>query len=54
VLDPFSGSGSTMIACERLGRVCRAIELDPLYCDVLVARWEAHTGLKALRPGAGR
>ncbi len=53
VLDPFAGSGSTVIACERLGRVCRAIELDPLYCDVIVARWEAHTGLKARRPGAG-
>jgi DNA modification methylase len=53
VLDPFSGSGSTVIACERLGRVCRAIELDPLYCDVIVARWEAHTGLEARRPGAG-
>jgi DNA modification methylase len=53
VLDPFAGSGSAMIACERLGRVCRAIELDPLYCDVIVTRWEAHTGLEARRPGAG-
>ena len=49
VYDPFLGSGSTMIACERLGRACYAIEIDPLYVDVAVKRWEQHTSLKAQR-----
>ena len=39
VLDTFCGSGSTLIACERTGRVCRAVELDPKYCDVIRRRW---------------
>ena len=39
VLDTFCGSGSTLIACERTGRVCRAVELDPKYCDVIRKRW---------------
>ena len=47
ILDPFMGSGSTLIACERTGRISAGIELDPRYCDVIVARWEAFTGLKA-------
>ena len=41
VLDPFAGSGSTLIACERLGRRCFAVELDPRYCDVIRQRYEA-------------
>lgn len=49
ILDPFLGSGSTMIACERLGRRCFGLELDPRYCDVAVRRWEEYTGLKATR-----
>ena len=49
VLDPFMGSGSTLIACERTGRLSAGIELDPRYCDVIVARWEAFTGLEASR-----
>jgi len=49
VLDPFMGSGSTLIACERTGRLSAGIELDPRYCDVIVARWEAFTGLQASR-----
>ena len=47
VLDCFGGSGSTLIACEQLGRKCRMIELDPHYCDVIIARWEKLTGKKA-------
>jgi DNA modification methylase len=47
VLDLFGGSGSTMIACEELGRNARLMELDPKYCDVIVKRWEEFTGKKA-------
>ena len=47
VLDLFGGSGSTIIACEQLGRKCRMMELDPHYCDVIIARWEKLTGGKA-------
>jgi site-specific DNA-methyltransferase (adenine-specific) len=43
VLDPFAGSGSTLIAAERTGRICCAGELEPRYCDITVARWEALT-----------
>lgn len=49
VLDPFGGSGTTLIACEQLGRRCRMVELDPVYCDVIVDRWEKFTGQKAER-----
>jgi hypothetical protein len=44
VLDPFLGSGTTLIAAERVGRVCYAMELDPLYVDVAIRRWQAHSG----------
>ena len=47
VLDPFCGSGSTLIACEVMGRQGHGMEIDPTYCDVAVARWEALTGRKA-------
>lgn len=47
VLDLFGGSGSTMIACEKLGRTNFTMELDPKYCDVIVKRWEEFTGQKA-------
>ena len=40
VLDPFGGSGSTLIACEKTGRSARLVELDPKYCDVIVQRWQ--------------
>ena len=49
VLDLFGGSGSTMIACEQLGRKCRMMELDPHYCTVIIARWEKLTGQKAIK-----
>jgi DNA modification methylase len=48
VYDPFLGSGSTLIACERQGRTCYGIELDAGYCDVTVRRWEQATGGKAV------
>ena len=51
VLDPFGGSGSTLIACEKSGRRARLIELDPKYVDVIVKRWEEFTGKKATRLG---
>jgi DNA modification methylase len=47
VIDLFGGSGSTMIACEKLGRTNFSMELDPKYCDVIVKRWEEFTGQKA-------
>jgi DNA modification methylase len=47
VLDLFGGSGSTLIACEKTQRKCFMMELDPKYCDVIVARWEKYTGKKA-------
>ncbi len=48
VLDPFGGSGTTLIACEKSGRQARLIELDPKYVDVIVRRWQEFTGLKAV------
>lgn len=47
VLDPFAGLGSTLIACEQSGRRCRAIESDPLHCDLILRRWEQFTGERA-------
>jgi DNA modification methylase len=48
ILDIFGGSGSTMIAAEKLGKQARLMELDPKYCDVIVKRWEDFTGKKAV------
>jgi site-specific DNA-methyltransferase (adenine-specific) len=48
VLDSFGGSGTTLIAAERIGRKARLMELDPAYCDVIVKRWEDFTGKKAI------
>ncbi len=53
VLDPFGGSGSTLIACEKSGRRARLIELDPKYVDVIVRRWQAFTGKQATRVSDG-
>ena len=49
VLDLFGGSGSTLIACEQLGRKCFMMEIDPHYCDVIIKRWENFTGEKAVK-----
>jgi len=48
VYDPFGGSGSTLIACEKNNKSCFMMELDPAYCDVIVQRWEDYTGKKAV------
>ena len=48
VLEPFGGTGTTLIACERLGRKARLMELDPAYCDVIIKRWEDFTGNTAI------
>jgi DNA modification methylase len=53
ILDCFGGSGTTLIACEKLGRSCRMIELDPKFCDVIVKRWESYTGLTAMLESLG-
>lgn len=49
VLDTFGGSGSTLIACEQMNRTCYTMELDPHYCDVIIARWEKLTGQTATK-----
>ena len=54
VLDPFGGSGTTLIACERAGRQARLIELEPKYCDVIVRRWQEHAAREATLDGDGR
>lgn len=48
MIDPFLGSGSTLIAADRTGRVCRGVEVDPLYVDVIVRRYQAVTGNAAV------
>ena len=53
VLDPFGGSGTTLIAAEKSGRSARLIELDPKYVDVIVRRWEEFTGKQATREADG-
>lgn len=54
VYEPFSGSGTTIIAAEITGRSCHAIELNPTYVDVAVKRWRAFTGEKAILEGDGK
>jgi DNA modification methylase len=54
VLDAFLGSGSTLIAAERVGRICHGIEIDPLYVDVAIRRWQRHTGDHAIHSVTGK
>jgi DNA modification methylase len=49
VMDCFAGSGSTIIACEIMKRKCRAIEIEPIYGEVILARFERFTGQKAVK-----
>ena len=48
IVDLYGGSGSTLIACEQLNRTCYMMEIDPVYCDVIIKRWENFTGQKAV------
>ena len=54
LLDLFGGSGSTLIACEKTGRNCRMMELDPKYCDVIIQRWQEFTGQTATLEATGK
>jgi DNA modification methylase len=54
VLDTFLGSGTTLIAAERVGRTCFGIEIDPLYVDVAIRRWQRHTGDRAIHVATGK
>ena len=54
IYEPFSGSGTTIIACEKEARIALAIELEPAYVDVAVARWQNFTGKQATLDGDGR
>jgi DNA modification methylase len=54
ILDPFLGSGTTVIAAERTGRRARAIEIDSVYADVAIRRWQAYTGKTATLAENGR
>jgi DNA modification methylase len=54
VLDPFLGSGSTLIAAEKVGRICYGMDLDPGYVDTAIRRWQAWTGEKAVHAATGR
>lgn len=53
VLDPFLGSGTTLLAAEKTGRVCRGLELDPHYVDAAIGRWQAMTGKEAIHVDSG-
>ena len=54
VLDAFLGSGSTLIACEKTGRICYGIELDPIYVDTIIKRWQEYSGKEAIHEESGK
>ena len=54
VLDPFLGSGATIIAAEKVGRVCFGLEYEPAYVDVVIRRWQVYTKFDAVLEGDGR
>jgi len=54
VYDPFLGSGTSVIAAQQTGRQCHGLEIDPLYVDVIVKRWQEFTGKTAVLDGDGR
>ena len=54
IYEPFSGSGTTIIAAEQTGRACYAMEVNPLYVDMAIRRWEAFTGKQAVCEVSGR
>ena len=51
VFDVFGGNGSTIIACEKMNTTCYCMEIEPSFCDVIIARWEKFTGKKAIKNG---
>ncbi len=53
VFEPFCGSGTQIIAAEKMGRRCFASDIDPVYCDVAVRRWQLFTGEEAVLEGTG-
>lgn len=54
ILDPFLGSGTTLMAAERVGRICYGIEIDPIYVDLAIRRWQAQTGESAVHVTTGK
>jgi len=54
IYEPFCGSGTTLIACEKTNRICYGMELDPKYCDVIIKRWEDYTGQTAEKQHDGK
>ncbi|MBL4590376.1 MAG: site-specific DNA-methyltransferase [Phycisphaerales bacterium] len=53
IMDPFLGSGSTLIACEKTKRICMGLELSPRYVDVAITRWQQWTGQEAIHEQTG-
>ena len=54
VYDPFLGSGTSIMAAESIGRICYGLEINPAYCDLVLRRWQEHTGQQARHADTGR